>query len=95
VKTKLRLAERGYTRTVCGLTLDRDLNAACNLVALVGAVADARSGWESLNGLGADRKTRPRGQAAVKRQPCTATAGQTGTVPPQGGTSNHGLTKAS
>ena len=46
-------------------------------------------------GRGADRKTRPGGQVAVKRQPGTAPAGKTGTVPPQGGTSDQMLTKAS
>ncbi|PZG00516.1 IS200/IS605 family accessory protein TnpB-related protein [Micromonospora deserti] len=47
---------------------------------------DARSGQGSSNGRGADRKTRSGGPVAVKRQPGTAAAGQTGTVPPQGGT---------
>lgn len=45
-------------------------------------------------GRGADQKTRPRGQAAVKRKPGTASAGQTGTVAPQGGTIDRVLTKA-
>ena len=30
----------------------------------------------------------------MKRESGAATAGQTGTVPPQGGTTNHALTKA-
>jgi putative transposase len=34
VKTKLRLAERQYTCTECGLVIDRDLNAAINLAKL-------------------------------------------------------------
>ncbi|RQX07073.1 hypothetical protein DKL51_01115 [Micromonospora globispora] len=93
VKTKLALSERTYTCTTCGLTLDRDLNAARNLAAL--AVTVAGSGSETRNGRGADRKTHPGGLVAVKRQPGTATAGKTGTVPPQGGTSDHMLTKAS
>jgi IS605 OrfB family transposase len=93
VKDKLALSERTY-RCDCGLVLDRDVNAARNLSALVCEVIDARSGRESLNGRGADRKTPLAGQVAVKRQPCTVRAGQTGTVPPQGGTSDRALTKA-
>ena len=93
VKTKLALSERTYTCTTCGLALDRDLNAARNLAAL--AVTVAESGSETRNGRGADRKTPLAGLVAVKRQPGTATAGKTGTVPPQGRTSNHVLTNAS
>ncbi|PWU44029.1 transposase [Micromonospora globispora] len=92
VKTKLALSERTYTCTICGLVLDRDANAARNLAAL--AVTVAGSGPETLNGRGADRKTPLAVPVAVKRQPGTATAGKTGTVPPQGRTSNHVLTYA-
>ncbi|WP_247658485.1 IS607 family element RNA-guided endonuclease TnpB [Micromonospora sp. U56] len=94
VKTKLALSERTYACTACGLILDRDLNAALNLTALAREVADARSGRESSNGRGADRKTLLAGLVAAKRLPGTAKAGQTGTVPPQGGTTNRVLSKA-
>ena len=94
VKTKLTLSERTYQCSTCGLVLDRDLNAAYNLAALAARVDVAGSGPETVNGRGADRKTPPAGQVAVKRLPGTATAGETGTVPPQGGTTNHALTKA-
>jgi putative transposase len=43
VKTKLRLSERTYTCDQCGLVLDRDLNAARNLAALVGEVIGGTS----------------------------------------------------
>jgi putative transposase len=58
VKTKLRLSERVFTCTECGLVLDRDANAARNLASLVKHVV-AGSGPETQNGRGADHKTRP------------------------------------
>ncbi|MEV6926117.1 IS607 family element RNA-guided endonuclease TnpB [Dactylosporangium sp. NPDC051485] len=83
VKTKLTLAERMYECTACGLVLDRDVNAARNLAALVTATLEP-AGSGSVAGRGANQKTRPGGQEATKRQPGTASADQTGTVLPQG-----------
>ncbi|WP_405089401.1 transposase [Micromonospora sp. NBC_01392] len=91
VKTKLPLSERAYHCQTCGLTLDRDLNAARNLAALAAQATTA--GSSSVAARGADQKTRARGQVALKREPGTASAGQTGTVPPQGGTTNRALTR--
>ncbi|QGN50755.1 IS200/IS605 family element transposase accessory protein TnpB [Micromonospora sp. WMMC415] len=93
VRTKLALSERTFTCTTCGLVADRDVNAARNLAALAAAVAG--SGPETLNGRRADCKTPPAGPVAVKRQPGTTSVGKTGTVPPQGRTSDHELTPAS
>lgn len=53
-KPKLSLRVRIFTCGSCGLSLDRDLNAAINLKMYV-----ARSGRETTNGRGADQKTRP------------------------------------
>ena len=72
--------------------MDRDRNAAQNLAALAAEFDTAGSGPVAARG--ADRKTRVGGQVAVKREPGTASAGQTGTVPPQGGTADRVLTKA-
>jgi putative transposase len=85
VKAKLALSERTYICTMCGAVADRDLNAARNL-AEYGQREVAGSGPETVNGRGADHKTGPARQVAMKRQPGTAQAGQTGTVPPQGRT---------
>jgi putative transposase len=54
VKPKLSLVTRTFTCEHCGLVIDRDLNAALNLKQHV-----ARSGQETINGCGADQKTRP------------------------------------
>jgi putative transposase len=77
VKAKLALSERTYCCTECGTVLDRDVNAAVNLARLAGSGPDS-------DGRGADRKTGHARQVAVKRQPGTAPARQTGTAAPQG-----------
>ena len=82
VKAKLLLSERAYVCTACGMVADRDRNAALNLAAY-GEQIIAGSGPE-INGRGA--ADTPGALVAVKRQPGTAQAGQTGTVPPQGRT---------
>ncbi|MEU0550641.1 IS607 family element RNA-guided endonuclease TnpB [Micromonospora sp. NPDC005979] len=92
VKTKLALSEREYTCEACGLVIDRDRNASLNLAALAAEFDTAGSGPVAARG--ADQKTRIRGQVATKREPGTASAGQTGTVPPQGRTTNRVLAKA-
>lgn len=78
VKAKLLLSERDYICGFCGLMMDRDVNAARNLAAL----AVAASGAETLNGRGADQKTRGIGQVAVKRQPGSPVC-ETGTASPE------------
>jgi putative transposase len=75
----LTLSERTFTCQSCGLVLDRDHNAAINLHHLVAA-----STPETENARGADQKTRASGQVAGKREPGTATAGQTGGASPRG-----------
>jgi putative transposase len=78
VKAKLALAERTYRCEACGLVVDRDLNAARNLAKLAESVA--RSGRETPNARGADRRPQFAGQVAMKRE-----AG-TGCCPDQTGT---------
>ncbi|MGI5239110.1 IS607 family element RNA-guided endonuclease TnpB [Dactylosporangium sp. CA-139066] len=92
VKTKLALSERTYACAACGLVIDRDRNAALNLAAIAAEFETAGSGPVAARG--ADCKTRVRGQVAVKREPGTAPAGQPGTVPPQGGTTDRAPAKA-
>ena len=81
VKAKLALSERQYVCEECGTVLDRDVNAAVNLARLAASGADS-------HGRRADRQTRLGEQVAVKRQPGTAPAGETGTVPRQRGTAS-------
>lgn len=76
-KPSLSLAERTYRCDGCGLVLDRDVNAARNLLSL------AASGAERLNACGALVRPGLAGQGAVKQEPGTAFAGQAGTAPAQ------------
>ncbi|WSR60156.1 IS607 family element RNA-guided endonuclease TnpB [Micromonospora ureilytica] len=92
VKTKLALHEREYACKACGLVIDRDCNASLNLATLAATFDTAGSGPVAARG--ADQKTRVRGQVATKREPGTTSVGQTGTVPPQGGTTKRVLTAA-
>ncbi|ABW11635.1 transposase IS605 OrfB [Parafrankia sp. EAN1pec] len=75
----LTLSERTFSCQPCGLVLDRDVNAAVNLRHLV-----AGSASETENARGADRRTHCGGRVAVKREPGTASAGQTGSAAPPG-----------
>ena len=92
VKAKLALSEREFACEACGLVIDRDRNASLNLAALAADFDTA--GSDPVAARGADRKTRVPGQVAVKREPSTADAGQTGTVLPQDRSIDHVLTQA-
>ncbi len=80
----LPLRKRTFVCAACGLVVDRDENAAVNLKHLV-----AGSGSETVNARGADRETPCGVRVAVKREPGTATAGRTGTVPRRRGAAGH------
>jgi putative transposase len=88
VRATLHLGERTFRcpNVECGLTLDRDLNAARNLAKLVvGAVAG--SGPETTNARGADVRPGLVGQTAMNREAGTGRCpGQTGTVDAQAST---------
>jgi transposase len=60
VKAKLHLSERTYECDGCGLTIDRDLNAAVNLARYAQRETDPSTGV--VTG-GADRKPSPHGDA--------------------------------
>ncbi|HEY5017537.1 MAG TPA: RNA-guided endonuclease TnpB family protein [Streptosporangiaceae bacterium] len=75
VKAKLTLAERIYQCDACGLVTGRDVNAARNLLSL------AASGADRVNACGAAvRPGLAAGRAALKQEPGTANADQTGTA---------------
>ena len=74
VKAKLALSERTYACEECGLVIDRDVNAARNLLIL------AVSGTERLNACGGTVRPRPVRHVPVNQEPGTAHAGQAGTA---------------
>jgi putative transposase len=74
VKAKLPLAERTYHCGICGLVLDRDVNAAQNLLML------AASGAERVNACGGTVRPGTAGYVPVKREPGVAYADKTGTA---------------
>jgi transposase len=74
VKAKLALAERIYHCKRCGLVLDRDINAARNLLNL------AASGAERLNACGGMIGPGEAGRIPLNQEPGTAPAGKTGTA---------------
>jgi len=80
VKAKLSLSERVYRCGACGLALDRDLNAARNLLQL------AASGAESINACRAAVGPGPAGHAVSKQEPGTRQRDKTRTAPRQHGT---------
>jgi putative transposase len=73
-KPSLTLAERIFTCGACGLAIDRDKNAARNLLDL------AASGAERLNACAAAIRPGVAGLVAMNQEPGTAHAGQTGTA---------------
>ena len=77
-KPSLTLAERTFTCEACGLMMDRDVNAARNLLGL------AASGAESINACGAQVRPVPDGHWAVKQEPGLADVGNAGTAGPHG-----------
>jgi putative transposase len=77
VKPKLSLSTRVFRCEHCGLVIDRDRNAAINLKRQV-----ARSGWETINGRGADQKTKPSLAGGPEASTPHRLTGQDGDRPP-------------
>jgi putative transposase len=74
VKAKLPLHVRVFTCESCGLTLDRDVNAARNLLNV------AASGAERLTACGGIVRPGTAGHIPLKQEPGTVHAGKTGTA---------------
>ena len=74
VKTKLSLSVRTYRCDACGLVVDRDVNAARNLLKL------AASGAESLNAKGGTVRPGLAGRVPTNLEPGTQKWGKTGTA---------------
>jgi putative transposase len=88
VKAKLALSERVFTCQACGLALDRDENAARNLLHY-GTASGAGTGPGHVEANACGAAVRPglaAGPAAMNQEPGTAHVGKTGTVPRQHGT---------
>ncbi len=66
VRTKLALSKRTFVCTACGLVLDRDHNAACNLAALAADTGELRR--ELLDGSGVRPGVRARPAVAPPRE---------------------------
>ncbi len=80
-KATLALSERVFRCEHCGAVVDRDLNAAANLAALVAA---AGSGPEALNARGRDVRLDEVEQSRRNREAGSGWPHQTGTLMPQG-----------
>ena len=87
-KTKLGLSERTYRCEQCGLALDRDVNAAVNLLHL------SASGADSKNACRARPRPSNAGHQALTQEPGTARAGKTGTASGQPLAAEQQLTQA-
>ena len=81
-KATLALSERVFRCEHCGAVVDRDLNAAANLAALVAATAG--SGPEASNARGRDVRLDAVEQSRRNREAGSGWPHQTGTLMPQG-----------
>lgn len=70
-------AQERMLRSHAGIVIDRDVNAAANLLKL------AASGAESINACGETVRPGSAGHVPVNQEPGTADAGQTGTAAQQ------------